>query len=300
MTMSKAIFGDIESVRSVAPTDAGPPADPPSIVIVPPSGWAPLELGEIWRFRDLLFALALRDIKLRYRQTLLGAAWVVLQPLMGAAIFAFVFGRVAKLPSGGGTSYFLFAYVGLTAWNLFSGTLTKAGGCLVGSTHLVSKVYFPRMVLPLSTLFGSVLDAVVSIGVLAAMMAFEHVTPGWPLLLAPLWIALLSMLALGLGLITAALMVQYRDVQYILPVFVQMLLYGSPVAYAAGAVPAGWQQWVALNPLTGLLEAFRWSFIGTPPPAAWVLGISLGACSACFLGGAFLFKRMERRFADVI
>ncbi len=271
----------------------------PCLTIRPLTGWAALDLAEIWQFRDLLFTLAARDVKLRYRQTALGAAWVVLQPLLAATIFAFVFGRVARLPSNG-VPYFLFAYIGLVAWNLFSTTLSKAGGCLVGSSHLVSKVYFPRMVLPLSTAFGSLIDAAVSLAMLIVLMAIYHVAPGWGVVALPVWLALLLMLSLGVGFFTAALMVRYRDVQYILPVLTQMLLYASPVAYALSAVPAKLQIWFLLNPLSGLLEGFRWSLLGGTPPGWGAISFAAAASVLVFVGGACFFKRMEREFADVI
>jgi lipopolysaccharide transport system permease protein len=235
--MNQTLVQPITDVSTIADQSVAKQHEEPCLTLLPPRGWASLDLSEIWQFRDLLFTLAVRDVKLRYRQTVLGAAWVVLQPLMAAGIFAFVFGRVARLPSNG-VPYFLFAYVGLVAWNLFSTTLNKAGGCLVGNAHLVSKVYFPRMVLPLSTAFGSLIDAAVSLAMLVVMMAIRHLSPGWAVLLLPVWFVLLLMLSLGVGLFTAALMVRYRDVQYILPVFTQMLLYASPVAYALSAVPA--------------------------------------------------------------
>jgi lipopolysaccharide transport system permease protein len=270
------------------------------LTLLPPKGWASLELGEVWQFRDLLWTLAGRDVKLRYRQTLLGAAWVVLQPLMAAAIFAFVFGRVAKLTTGSNVPYFVFAYVSLIAWNLFGTTLNKAGSVLVGSSALVSKVYFPRMVLPLSTAFGSLLDAGVSFAVLIVIMPVYHVHPGFGLITLPIWIAMLMMLSLGIGLATSAMMVRYRDVQYILPVFTQMLLYASPVAYPLVAVPENYRFWVNINPLSGLLEGFRWSVMGGSVPA-WTPMIASAVVSVVvFIAGALVFKRMEREFADVI
>lgn len=297
--MNQSLAQPISDVSTIADQGVAERHEEPCLTLLPPRGWASLDLLEIWQFRDLLFTLAVRDVKLRYRQTALGAAWVVLQPLMAAGIFAFVFGRVARLPSNG-VPYFLFAYVGLVAWNLFSTTLNKAGSCLVGNAHLVSKVYFPRMVMPLSTAFGSLIDAAVSLAMLVVMMVFQHVSPGWAALLLPVWFVLLLALSLGVGLFTAALMVRYRDVQYILPVFTQMLLYASPVAYAVSAVPAKLQFWIMLNPLSGLLEGFRWSLLGGTPPAWPPIACAVVASLLAFVGGACFFKRMEREFADVI
>ncbi len=284
-----------------APHEAPAAPAKPWLVIRPRSGWAALDLREVWRFRDLLLTLAMRDVKLRYRQTLLGAAWVVLQPVLGAAIFAFVFGLVAKLPSGG-TPYFVFSYAGLAAWTAFQNTFTKAGGCLAQNANLVSKVYFPRLVLPLSTALGGALDFAISLGLLAVFLAVYGIAPGPALLLLPVWFALLTMLALGLGLAAAALSARYRDVQYILPVLLQLAMYASPVAYSLEVVPERWRGAYQLNPLAGLLEAFRWSLLGerAPAPAAWSLAVSAAAAAVVFLGGALLFRRAERGFADVL
>ncbi|MCC6730591.1 MAG: ABC transporter permease [Chthonomonadales bacterium] len=271
----------------------------PALVIRPASGWQAVNLREIWRFRDLLLTLAGRDVKLRYRQTALGAIWVVLQPLVGAGIFSFVFGRVAKLPSDG-VPYFLFSYAGLLGWNAFSATLTKSSQSLVGNAGLVSKVYFPRLVLPLSSVPSVLIDFAVALGMMAALMCLNGVAPHWGLLLLPVWLAVLLGLALGMGLIFSALMVTYRDVMHVLPVLTQMLLYASPVAYAVSAVPERLRSVYLLNPLSGLLEAFRWSLLGTGHLRPAYVAYSAGFTLVVLAAGAFSFRRMERRFADVI
>lgn len=274
-------------------------ADRPYLEIYRRSGWAALDLREVWAYRDLLMVLATRDVKLRYKQTALGVLWVILQPLMAAGIFSFVFGRVLHAPSNG-VPYFVFSFAGLLAYNAFSGTLTKASACIVGNAPLVSKVYFPRLILPLSTVLATLLDCAVGMGLMAALMGAHHVAPGVAILLLPVWLALIIALGIGVGLYTAALMVAYRDLQYVIPVVVQMILYASPVAYAVSAVPSQFKQWFYMNPLAGLLEAFRWSLLGGT-------GVSWGAVtySAVFvvvtlIFGAFSFKRIERQFADVI
>ena len=225
--------------------------------------------------------------------------WVILQPLLAAGIFSFVFGRVARLPSDG-LSYFVFSYAGLLGWNLFSGTLTKVSGSLVGNAHLISKVFFPRLILPLS----AVPSVLVDFGVAAAMMIallFTHGIPvGWGLLLLPVWIGTILALATGVGLWSASLMVSYRDIGYVLPVALQLLLYASPVAYPASAVPSSLRTVYQCNPLASVLEAFRWSLLGrgelNGPALAWAAVFTVGV----FLVGVFSFKRMERTFADVI
>ena len=272
----------------------------PYKVIKPKSGWQALNVRELWQFRDLLLILAQRDIRLRYKQTVLGVVWVVLQPLISAGIFAFVFGKVAKLDSPAGVPYFVFAYTGLLAWNLFSSTLTKVSGSLVSNSNLVSKVYFPRLVLPLSTVFSSLLDFAVALVMLVVIMAVTHVAPGIGLLLLPLWMALLLLLATGVGLYAASLMVSYRDIQYILPVTTQFLMYASPVGYAISHVDAKFRTLYLLNPLASLLEGFRLSVLnrGQLQPAMVAYAVLFSV--AVFVLGAFAFRRMERKFADVI
>jgi lipopolysaccharide transport system permease protein len=275
------------------------PSSKPFLTIERRTGWIPLDLPEIWRFRDLLLTLAGRDIRLRYRQTLIGVAWVLLQPLITAGIFSFVFGIIAHLPSQG-VPYLLLSYTGTLAYNVFSNTLSKASACLVGNSHLVSKVYFPRIVLPLSTAVSSLLDFVVCLVVLPFLMAIYHVHFGWQALLLPCWIAFILMLALGLGLFGAALTVSYRDVQYILPVALQMVFFASPVGYAVTTVPHRFLGLYFLNPLASLIEAFRWSCIKTGDLHVGYLAYSMAFSLVALLLGSVAFRRMERKFADVI
>lgn len=277
------------------------PARRTVLKIRPRSGWAALHLGEVWAFRELLLTLAGRDVKIRYKQTALGVIWVVLQPLLAAGIFSFVFGKVAKL-STDGVPYFVFSYCGLLAWNAFSNTLSKASACLIGNSQLISKVYFPRMILPFSTVPSTLIDFAVALAMLAVVMPAYGVTPGWGVVLLPVWLSLILLLAVGFGLITSALSVSYRDVQYILPVLLQFLLYASPIAYAVSQVPVRLRPFYFLNPLSSLLEAFRWSLLG--PLGGTINGPNLAystfVCVAVFLLGLVSFSRMERRFADVI
>lgn len=278
---------------------AAPTAPQPLRKIRATSGWRALDLRQIWLFRDLLTTLAERDIKLRYRQTALGIAWVVLQPLLAAGIFSFVFGKVANLSSDG-IPYFIFAYAGLLAWTAFSNTVTKTSSCLVGNAQLVSKVYFPRLVLPLSTVFSTLIDFGVALVMMAVLMIIYGIAPSSGLLLLPVCLLLILMLALGLGLYASALMVTYRDVQYILPVFIQFFMYASPVAYAVSQVPEHLHTLFFLNPLSGLLEAFRWCFFGTGSLDFRHILYSAGFSVVVFVGGALSFRKMERHFADVI
>jgi len=274
-------------------------SDQPHVKIRPPKGWAALSLSDLWTYRDLLLTLAERDVKVRYKQTALGVIWVVLQPLLGAAIFTFVFGRVARMSSDG-VPYLIFSFAGLLAWNVFNSTLTRASASVVENSRMVSKIYFPRLILPLSTIGSVLIDFAVSACVMVLLMAIYHVHPGWPLLLMPIFLALLFMAATGVGLYTSALMVSYRDLQYALPPFLQFLLYASPVAYAASSVPASLRSIYYLNPLAALLEGFRWSILGTGHPQPAALAYSIVVVLAMFVIGLVSFKRMERRFADVI
>ena len=275
------------------------PARQPYLTLRARRGWAALDLREVWNFRDLLFTLAGRDLKLRYKQTALGVVWVILQPLLSAGIFSFVFGMVARLPSPG-VPYFVFAFAGLLGWNFFSNVLGKVSGCLVGNSGLISKVFFPRLVLPISSVGSCVVDLGVAASVMAALMLAYRIVPSMSLLLLPVALLVLLALALGLGLWTAALMVTYRDIQYIMPVFLNILLYASPVAYATAAVPARLRWVYLLNPLTPPLEALRAGLLGQPFTETGPLLFSIGLTTCLLVVGLYAFKRMERNFADVI
>jgi lipopolysaccharide transport system permease protein len=274
-------------------------AEPPVLVIKPDSVRTLGLAGDLWAYRDLLWSLADRDLRLRYRQTVLGVAWVVLQPLLGALIFTFVFGVVAGLPSDG-VPYFRFTFASLAGWGLFAGIVNRASASLVQNSGLIAKVWFPRAVLPASTVPAALLDFAVALVVLLAMMFAAGTVPGAGFLLAPLWALALVFLAMGLGLIGAALMVSYRDVQHILPVAMQLLLYASPVAYAASNVPERYRALYFVNPVATLLEGLRASLLGTPAPAASLVIAALATTLAVLVLGALLFRRLERRFADVI
>jgi len=273
--------------------------DVPVLDIAPSRGWKAIDVRELWRFRDLLWSLAIRDVKLRYRQTALGAMWVVIQPLLAAGIFSFVFGTVANLPTGG-VPYVVFAYAGLLGWNAFNTTVSKSSTSLVAHASMVQKVYFPRMALPLSAVPGTVLDFTVALSLMAVLTVSNGTFSGLPVLTLPFWLALSVLLALGLGLTAAALMVSYRDVGQILPVAMQMILYISPVAYSVEAIPQNLRFVFSLNPLVGMLEGFRWSLISGSDLSVGAAVYSTGFAIVSFLFGALLFTRMERKFADVV
>ena len=274
-------------------------ATPRLVVIRPAGSWARVDVRELWEFRDLFLTLAARDLKVRYRQTALGVIWVVAQPLMASLIFAVVFGRVARLPSAG-IPYLIFAYAGFLAWNLFNGVVTRAASCLAGNVHLISKVYFPRLVLPLSSTVAVLVDFTVALAVMAVLLVLYHMPVRVTLLLLPAGVGLVLLLAVGVGLSAAALSVRFRDVGHVLPVGLQLLMYASPVAYAVELVPPSLRPFFLLNPLSGALEAFRWSILGTSRPHAFLLVWSALASVACFLAGLVLFRRAERNIVDVI
>jgi lipopolysaccharide transport system permease protein len=256
-------------------------------------------LREIWNYRDLFSALGVRDLRLRYRQTALGVAWVVLQPLAAAGIFAFVFGTIAKVPTDG-QPYLLFSLAALTGWNFFSAVLTRASTSLIQNPQLVTRVYFPRLILPMAVVPAALVDLLVTVVAFLVIAAMQGRTPSAAFVALPLVILLLGLLALGTGFAAAALAVRYRDVQYLLPVAIQLALYASPIAYSAAAVSGKWRTLYYANPLAAPLELMRWSLLGTPAPSANHLLYSVAAALALCLVGAWIFRHIERSFADEI
>lgn len=276
----------------------------PHLSIRPSKKWQTLDLREVWQFRDLLFSLALRDVKLRYRQTALGAIWVLLQPLLGAGILSYVFNRIASLPTGT-VPPILFSYIGMLGFTLFTSTLSKASSSLVSNSQLISKVYFPRLILPLSTVLSSLVDFGVGLLMLVVLMALYRIPPSVALLSMPLWLILMLLLSVGAGLFFSAVMVTYRDVQYVLPVLVSFLTFASPIAYTASFVAAKTPQglrpfYFFLNPLASLMEAFRWSVLGRGEVLWNYVGLATFLSLAVFIVGLLLFRQMEEKFADVI
>jgi lipopolysaccharide transport system permease protein len=269
------------------------------VVLRPTAGWRSVDLRELWRFRDLVWALAIRDVKLRYRQTALGVVWVVLQPLLAAGIFAFVFGRVAGLSSGD-VPYVVFAFAGMLAWNLFQNTVAKGSISLVSNASMLSKIFFPRMALPLSTVPGTVLDFSIGFGAFLVVAGLKHSLPGLPVLTLPVWIALMLCIAMGFALLSSALMVSYRDVGQAVPVALQMLLYITPIAYSLDNVPANVRTLYALNPLVGVLEGFRWALVPGYDAQLGYAAYSAVFAVVAMVVGLIGFARMERKFADVI
>ncbi len=268
-------------------------------IIRPPTRWAAFDLRELWAYRDLLSILTERNLKLRYKQTALGVVWVVLQPLIAALIFAVIFGGFADLPTDG-SPYLLFAFAGTIAWNLFSNSITRAGNSLVGDANLISKVYFPRMIIPMASIAAVVVDFFIGLAVMGVLLVLYQ-QPLTPAILAlPLMILLALMLSLGLSLLISALNVYYRDFTYVLPFVMQVWMYASPVAYSASIVPEQLQPLYALNPMVGVILGFRWSLLGEIPFPTFPLLISVIAAVAFLIIGALVFQRVQQSFADVI
>lgn len=272
---------------------------PPALVIRPTRGWASLDLRELWKYRDLLFILASRDVKLRYKQTALGVIWVVLQPLAAAVIFAAIFGTFAGMPSDG-NPYMLFVLSGLLPWNFFAGALQRAGNSLVADSRLISKVYFPRLLIPLASTAAALIDFAVTLTVFGGLMLAFQVPLTWRLLTVPLFLALTLVIAVGMGLWLSALNVQYRDFAYALPFLVQVWMYASPVVYATSLIPAGWRQLYSLNPVVGFVEGFRWALLGSGTLTVGMVVATLVIGLAISFSGAYVFRRIEQGFADVL
>ena len=277
-----------------------PPSAPlRRIRIEPAKGWAALELGEVWAFRDLLMILAMRDVKLRYKQTALGVIWVILQPLVASLIFAVIFGRFANLPSAG-VPYLLFVYAGLLPWNLFAGALQRAGNSLVSDSRLISKVYFPRMTIPIASSAAVLVDFVVALVVMAGLLLIYQHPLTWNLLALPFFMVLALLISVGVSLFLSALNVYYRDFMYALPFLIQVWMYASPVVYSADLIPGPFQPLYAINPMVGVIDGFRWSLLGLGSFPTVSVAISLVSGLVLFFAGAAVFQRVERNFADVI
>jgi lipopolysaccharide transport system permease protein len=273
--------------------------DLPLTVYEPTHGWLSLKLDELWHYRELLYFLTWRDIKVRYKQTALGVAWAILQPLITMVIFSVIFGNLAKLPSEG-IPYPVFSYAALLPWDLFAGALQRAGISLVGNSNLITKVYFPRLVIPISAVVAGLVDFAISFVVLLGLMFFYHITPTWAILTIPLFALLAVLTALAVSLWLSALNVQYRDVQYMIPFLIQAWMYASPVAYSVGLIPSGaWRIIYGLNPLAGVIQGFRWALLGAAPPGQLIV-VSVIIVLILLVSGLFYFKRMERTFADIV
>ena len=263
--------------------------------------WFSVDLSELWAFRDLLSILALRDIKLRYKQTFLGVTWVILQPLVASLIFAIIFGRIAALPSDG-KPYLLFVYSGMLAWNLFSNCLLRAGNSLISDSKLITKVYFPRLMIPMASSLAVLLDfAVAFVVMIGLLLVYHNEAPlTWNILALPVLIFILIVISIGVSLFLSALNVYYRDFMYTLPFVIQIWMYASPVVYSTNMIPARWQFFFFLNPITGIIDGFRWALLGTGTFPWLSMSISVIMSAVCFAVGVYTFQRVEAQFADVV
>jgi len=284
---------------SVRQDDAEPLHDVPVLRIDPPSGWQALGLRELWAYRELVGFLAWRDVKVRYKQTILGAAWAVLQPLLTMIVFAIFFGRLAGIPSDG-VPYPVFAYTALVPWSLFANGLTSSAGSVVGASNLVQKVYFPRLAIPFAPILAGLLDFAIALAMLGVLMTVYGVTPGWNALWLPALLLLAVTASLGMGLWLAALNVRFRDVRYTIPFLVQTLLFASPIAYPTSLVPEGWRSLYALNPMVGVVDGFRWALLGSSAAPGTTIVPSVAAALVLLVTGALYFRRTEAVFADLV
>jgi lipopolysaccharide transport system permease protein len=299
---TQTMLSDETEVRSERPQPAAAVAvtadDLPELVIEPRRGWIGIDWAELSRFRELLYFLVWRDVKVRYRHTVLGAAWAVLQPVLTTGVFTIVFGRLAHLPSDG-RSYALFSFAALVPWTYCAASVSAGANSLVGSEHLISKVYFPRLLIPAAATVTPLVDFAITLALLLAIQLVHGGIPLMALVLLPAFTLLALATALAASLWCSALNVAYRDVRYVLPFFIQFWLFATPVAYPASLVPEPWRMWYGVNPMATVVEGFRWAVLQTAPPG-WMALVSVLVVIAALASGVVYFRRMEGTFADVL
>lgn len=274
--------------------------DTQTIILKPASGWSPLNLRDLWRYRELIYFMTWRDLKVRYKQTLLGASWAILKPFMMMVVFSIFFGNLAQMPSYG-LPYPLFSYTALLPWELFANALNVASRSLVVNSNMITKVYFPRIILPLSSILAGVVDFAIAFVILLGMMVYYRVPPAPAMWTLPLFLLLALITSLGVGLWLSALNVLYRDVGYVTPFLVQFWLFITPIVYPADLIGSKWRLVYSLNPMAGVVEGFRWALLGieqgAPSP---MLAVSTAVAVVLLVSGLFYFRRMERQFADMV
>lgn len=271
-----------------------------TLIIEPSQGWVALKLRELWRYRELLYFLTWRDIKVRYKQTLIGGVWAILQPVLTMIVFSLFFGGLAKMPSDG-VPYPIFSYAALVPWTLFANGMTQSSNSLVGSANLIKKVYFPRLIVPLASVMSNVVDFVLAFVVLIVMMLFFGIVPTQNIIWLPLLVLLVLITSLGVGLWLSAMNVQFRDIRYVVPFLVQLWLFVTPIAYPSSLITNDLLKLLyAINPMTGVVEGFRWALLGTQTAPGAVILVSSLAAVTLLVSGAYYFRRMERSFADVV
>ena len=300
VTFDKLMASEIFNQPAAPPRSAAKPDAPVEIVhIAPSSGWVSLRLRELFDYRELLYFLIWRDIKVRYKQTALGASWAIIQPFFTMVVFSLFFGKLAKVPSDG-VPYPIFSFAALVPWTFFATSLTNASNSLVGSANLIKKVYFPRLAIPIATVLSGLVDFAIAFGMLALLMVWYGVAPTTSVLWLPLFLLLAIATSLGVGLWLSAMNVQYRDVKYVVPFLTQFWLFATPVAYPSSLLSGQWRAIYALNPMVGVVEGFRWSLLGTNTRPGSIVLVSSTAAALILVSGAYYFRRMERTFADVV
>ncbi len=271
----------------------------PHLRIEPSNGFVPLKIKDLWEYRELLYFLVWRDIKVRYKQTALGVLWAIIQPVMTMVVFSIFFGNLAKLSSDG-IPYPIFSFAALVPWTLFSNGLTQATNSLVASSNLIKKVYFPRLIIPIATVLAGVIDFLLAFGVLVILMIFYGITPTINILWLPLFLVLTIIASLAVSLWLSALNVEYRDIKYVIPFLTQIWLFATPIAYSSTLLSEPWRTIYGLNPMVGVVEGFRWALLGTNTQPGMMALASTGAALILLFSGAFYFRRMEKTFADTI
>jgi lipopolysaccharide transport system permease protein len=294
-----------ESTASAAAAAPYPPHatenQPPRffVRVQPSRGWASLKLRDVWVYRELVYFLTWRDIKVRYKQTVLGAAWAVLQPVLTMLVFSLFFGRLAGMPSDG-VPYPIFTLAALVPWTFFANGLTQASNSLVGNANLITKVYFPRLVVPIATVLSGAIDLLLALAVLIVMMVYYHVTPSLQMLWLPVFLLLAVITALGTGLVLSAMNVQFRDVRYAVPFLTQLWLFATPIAYPSSLLKQPWRTVFAINPMVGAVEGFRWAIFNGPAAPVREVLVSFATAIVVLVAATLYYRRMERTFADIV
>lgn len=269
------------------------------IRIQPSKGWVSLQLRTLWEYRELLYFLTWRDIKVRYKQTVLGATWAIIQPVFTMVVFSLFFGRLAQIPSDG-VPYPIFSYAALVPWTFFANGLTNSSNSLVQSANLIKKIYFPRLTMPIATVLAGVIDFVLAFVVLIGMMLFYRIMPTANIIWLPAFLLLALVTSLGVGLWLSAMNVQFRDVRYVVPFLTQLWMFATPIAYPSSLLPEPWRTLSGINPMVGVVEGFRWALLGTDTVPGPIVFVSSAAALCILIGGAFYFRRMEKTFADLV
>jgi lipopolysaccharide transport system permease protein len=294
MTVRDLVTRLIETKGNAASMD-----EVPVTIVKPSRGWISLKLGELWEYRELLYFLTWRDIKVRYKQTVLGAAWAIIQPFFTMVVFSLFFGKLAKVPSDD-IPYPIFSYAALVPWTFFANGLSQSSTSLVASANLIKKVYFPRLVVPISAVISGGVDFVLAFVVLLGMMLFYGIVPTWNVVWLPLLLLLALVTSLGVGLWLTAMNVQFRDVRYAVPFLVQAWMFATPIAYPSSLLDEPWRTLYCFNPMAGVVEGFRWALLGTQTAPGPLILVSALVAMGLLVSGAFYFRRMEKTFADVV